>query len=152
MIWWRVCKRRWAKSAFTGLGAAENPGRWNSHGIRAVYCSDSLALAALEGLVHVEDWSLLADAHFVAIEVEVPDELLHIPSRLPANWNRVPISAASREFGDRFLAGRAAPAMRIPTAVVESGFNLVLNPLHPDFHRIRPGRPRPFRFDRRLTQ
>jgi hypothetical protein len=50
---WRIVKERHATTAFSGDGAAQAGGRWNSRGIRVVYASGSLALAALETLVHL---------------------------------------------------------------------------------------------------
>jgi RES domain-containing protein len=150
MICWRLCKRKWARTAFSGAGAAEFPGRWNSPGMRVVYCADSLALAALEALVHVEDRTILSHARFVAVEVRLADELVHLPKALPPGWNRTPVRRSVREFGDTFLASGSEPAMRVPSAVIPNGMIYVINPLHPLFPRITIGPPIPFRFDQRL--
>jgi RES domain-containing protein len=151
MISWRLSKERSATTAFSGTGAAEFPGRWNSAGMRVVYCADSLSLAALEALVHVEDKTILSHARVAAFEVMVPDDLVHVPDALPAGWNQTPVRRSVREFGDRFLAGRNAPVMRVSSAVIPNGMIYLINPLHPDFPRITIGKPIRFRFDQRLT-
>jgi RES domain-containing protein len=150
MICWRLCKREWAGSAFSGIWAAEFPGRWNSAGTRVVYCADSLSLAALEALVHVEDKTILSQARFAAFEVSVPDRLVHVPPALPPGWNQTPLRRSVKEFGDRFLYGRKAPVMRVSSAVVPNAMVYLINPLHPDFPRITIGKPVPFRFAPRL--
>lgn len=150
MVCWRLCKREWAGTAFSGGGAAEFPGRWNSAGMRVVYGADSLSLAALEALVHVEDKTILSHARFAAFEVSVPDRLIHAPAALPPGWNQTPVRRSVREFGDAFLVGRKAPVMRVPSAVIPNGIIYLINPLHPEFPKITLGAPIPFRFDQRL--
>ena len=51
---WRICRARYADESFTGRGARRFGGRWNSPGVPMVYCSSSLALAAIELFVHIE--------------------------------------------------------------------------------------------------
>ena len=86
---WRLCRAQWAKTAFSGAGAAANPGRWNSLGTRLVYCSETRSLCALEILAQVEDKRNLAQAKFVAIAVEVPEKLIARPARFPPDWRAV---------------------------------------------------------------
>lgn len=147
---WRLCKRKWARLAFSGIGAADNPGRWNSIGRKAVYCADSRALCALEVLAHVQNKRLLEQAEFVAISVDVPNDLIYHPGKLPANWNRMPVRMTSRRFGDHFLESGRLPVMRVPSAVVEGEFCYLLNPLHPNFPELQVGAAVSFRFDRRV--
>jgi RES domain-containing protein len=152
MVCWRLSKEHWAKDAFSGTGAAEFPGRWNSAGMGVVYCADTLSLAALEALVHVEDKTILSHARFVAFEVRVPESLVYKPAALPTGWNQTPVGRSVREFGDTFLADRRAPVMRVQSAVIPGGMIYPINPLHPNFARITIGSPIPFRFDQRLSK
>jgi RES domain-containing protein len=148
---WRICKDRWAETAFSGTGAAEFPGRWNSVGSKMVYASSSQALAALELLAHVEDRSYLRRARFSMIGVEIPEELVLTPKRFPAGWQRIPPGDSSRSFGDRFLRLQTFAVMRVPSAVVPEEYNFLINPLHKDFRLLRIGRPERFQFDARLA-
>jgi hypothetical protein len=43
VVGWRIVKEKHAKSAFSGEGARIFEGRWNSAGVRVVYCSENLA-------------------------------------------------------------------------------------------------------------
>jgi len=52
MLVYRVCRASF--KALDSEGARLNGGRWNSPGQPAVYTSSTLALAALEYLVHIE--------------------------------------------------------------------------------------------------
>jgi RES domain-containing protein len=148
---WRICQARWAASAFSGAGAAEFPGRWNSAGRRVVYCAATRALAAMELLANVEEKSILRRAGFVAIAVEIPDDLIFLPKMLPRDWRHTPVRPGPRKFGDKFLDGGRHPAMRVPSVVVLGEFNFVLNPLQARFADLKIGRPEIFQFDPRVV-
>jgi RES domain-containing protein len=144
----RICKARWEASAFTGAGAAEFPGRWNLPGEKVVYCAESRSLGSLEVLAHVTRKHTLAHARFVAIAVDIPDELIFHPERLPRRWDARPHEAQSQRFGSRLVAAHAAVAF--PSVITRGEFNVVLNPLHPDFARIKIRKAEPLSFDTRV--
>src|SRR5215472_282764 len=73
MRFWRICRRRYAADAATGEGARLYGGLWNSRGVRVVYASTSLALAAVETFVNLEP--NLQPRDLVSIEGEMSDEL-----------------------------------------------------------------------------
>jgi RES domain-containing protein len=73
MRFWRICRRRFTADAATGEGARRYGGRWNSRGVRMVYASTSLALAAMEIFVNLEPNVQPTD--LVSIEGEIPDNL-----------------------------------------------------------------------------
>ena len=50
---WRIVKAKHAATAFSGKGAADHGGRWNSRGVAVVYASRTKSLAVLESLVHL---------------------------------------------------------------------------------------------------
>ena len=147
MTLWRICKRRWAAGAFNGVGAAENPGRWNQEGRKAVYCAATRALAAWEVLVNTDRKKTLLRARFVAIPIEVPDDLIVRPTRFPADWDSKPAPDSTRAFGDRFLLTGKLPVMRVPSVTVRGEFCYVINPEHPAFGELSIGTPEPFTFD-----
>src|SRR5579863_7416641 len=100
MRFWRICRRRYAAEAATGEGARRFGGRWNSRGVRVVYASTSLALAAVETFVNLEP--NLQPKDLVSIEGEIPDELkvgrLDRRSR-PPTWHETR-DESLRRFGD----------------------------------------------------
>jgi RES domain-containing protein len=150
MLLWRICRRRYAASAWTGAGARLFGGRWNSPGTSVVYTSTSLALAAVETFVHLEP-NLQPD-DLVSIAVECPDGLPVSriePAALPSDWARRRDDSL-REFGDGWLRAAKTVALHVPSAAIHGEWNVLLNPAHPDFRRIRSQPPRPFEFDLRM--
>jgi len=73
-------------------------------------------------------------------------------SGLPANWRRYPPPEALAELGTRWARDLKSPVLAVPSAVIPQELNYVLNPVHPDFKRIRVGNPEAFRFDPRLRR
>ena len=151
IIAWRIVQRRFVKSAFTGEGARRFGGRWNSPGRVAVYTAASQALAALEMLVHLETQQLLQE--YVAIPVAIPEKFIHRVRLfdLPRNWNAYPATDATRALGDEWIARAASPALQVPSTVIPSEHNFLLNPAHGHFRKLRIGKARRFRFDPRLA-
>ncbi len=150
MTVWRLCKRRHA--ALDGQGARLAGGRWNSRGTAVVYASETLSLAALELLVHC-DAAFLPD-DLVAIPIEIPDGL---PARrieaasLARTWRHHPAPESLARLGDAWASDRGSAVLSVPSAVVPGERNFLLNPAHPDFKRIRAGRPEKFSLDARLA-
>ncbi len=150
MRFWRICRRRYAARAAGGEGARLYGGRWNSRGVAVVYASTSLALAAVETFVNLEPNLMPAD--LVSVEGEIPAsvEVARLDPRiLPARWEEAR-DESLRRFGDDWIrAGRSA-ALLVPSAAIRGEWNVLLNPAHTAFTRIRLRNPVPFQFDARM--
>ncbi len=145
---WRLVKVKHAATAFDGEGARLNGGRWNSVGVRMVYVSDTKSLAALETLVHLK---LPVASKFVAIPLQFDDALVELfpPKNLPAGWDAEPPSHASQQIGDAWAKNSRSALLALPS-VITGETNYLINPAHPDFSKIKIGKPVPFTFDPRL--
>jgi RES domain-containing protein len=95
----------------------------------------------------------LIDA-YVVIGVEVEDEwVTHLdPDLLVEGWHVSPPTPASQVVGNRWLTEGDTPVLRVPSVVVPREFNFVLNPVHPDFVRLRIGQPEALAIDPRLAR
>ena len=147
---WRICRRLYAADAFSGEGAQIYGGRWNSQGMSVVYASTSLALAAIETFVHVEP-NLQPD-DLVSIEAELPDDAATERvdlNLLPPQWYHRRDDLL-RTFGDNWIRAARTVALYVPSAAIHGEWNVLLNPAHPDFHRLKIHAPRAFTFDLRM--
>ena len=149
---WRIVKRKHVKNAFSGDGARLFGGRWNNPGVPLIYTATSQSLAALEILVHLEAPELLE--RYVILGVEVEESLIVDvdQSRLPKNWRASPAPPGVRAIGDEWAASRVSAAFRVPSVIVPAEHNLLLNPLHRDFLRLKMANSSTFRFDSRLPK
>jgi RES domain-containing protein len=149
---WRITKRKHARNAFTGEGARRFGGRWNHPGTAVVYAAQSQSLAALEMLVHLDSSELLEKYVFLPVELDEALITLVDLSRLPRNWRADPPPAEVKAVGDEWAASGTSVVLRVPSGLVPSESNFLLNPGHPDVGRLRIGKPLSFRFDSRLIE
>jgi RES domain-containing protein len=146
---WRIFPERFRDSAFTGIGGLYAARRWNRLGTPMVYTATSPALAALEFFVNLEPNEAPDD--LLMAEATVPDvnvETLKLDA-LPRNW-RALNNAGCREVGSRWAASLRSVALKVPSAVVDGDWNVLLNPKHPDFAKVEIGAAKAFRFDERM--
>jgi RES domain-containing protein len=143
----RIVKRKFVRTAFSGLGARLYGGRWNSVGTSMIYTAGSLSLAILEWRVHLAQWP---PPPLVVIEVEFDEALVWTPARLPQQWKRFPPPRSVAALGDNWIKMQRSAVMRVPSAVVSREWNYLLNPNHRDFSKVIIGRPREFHPDERL--
>ena len=137
MLLWRVTRKPFLTQALEGLGARKYGGRWNSRGVAVVYTSESLELAVLEALVHLDIDLLPKDAYQVGFELD-DQFIVPVSTPLPRGWDSVqPYSPNVQTIGDRWISDGASLGLRVPASVLPSRSNVLLNPSHPDMRRLR---------------
>jgi RES domain-containing protein len=124
---WRLDQAAFAATWDSGEGAYRLGGRWNSKGVRAVYCSIDPATAILEVAVHKGFRALDTVPHVLtAVTIATPPSL-HVvdPESVPnASWLRPGMpSAGQQSWGDALLADH--PFVVIPSVVSTHSWNLV---------------------------
>jgi RES domain-containing protein len=117
-----------------------------------VYSAGSLALAALEVLVHLDGPQLLQS--YIQIPVEFDQDLcrqLDVGS-LPADWAHSPAPESTKAIGTEWADSHASVVLAVPSVIVPDELTYLINPHHQDFRRLRLGRATSFRFDPRLVK
>ena len=151
----RITRQRERAPAFDGVGSSLYPGRWNERMRRVVYVTSRIPLGILEILVQSSGAPLVG---YVAYPVDVPDELLEVFDRsvlTPAWRTALEGREECRLHGERWrLSGNSVglivPSAVIPEAQAFGDVNVVLNPAHADFARVRIERPIALNVDPRL--
>ncbi len=115
-----------------------------------IYAASSYSGALLEVLAHSQSGQLPRHQSFV--EITIPDSISTetlIPAMLPG-WNSPDVGAA-RSFGDVWLAQKRTAVLLVPSMVTQGReSNVLINPAHPDFRRIKASKPQLVNWDRRL--
>lgn len=120
-----------------GTGAKLYGGRWNKKGTGVLYTSESRALALLEYLVHVTLSTLPENLSLVTFRI--PEELFSkhsTVSGLPDNWRDFPAPLVLANLGTEWVKKNKVLLLRVPSAIIEHEFNILINPQHPDFKYI----------------
>jgi RES domain-containing protein len=150
---YRIVNEKFVQGAFSGDGARLYGGRWNPIGFAAVYTAESLSLAVLEILVHLEDEELLFQ-RYVKIPVAFDPTLVYtIPyQNLPDNWDNLPIPESTQNIGRQWLEKGEYAILKVPSTIIKEEYNYLINPLHPDFKSLKIDEPQHFDFDHRLAK
>jgi RES domain-containing protein len=149
---WRLSRRTHLDRWPSGEGARRFGGRWNSRGVAVVYAAESLELALLEALVHLDLDLIPHDMWQVEIEV---DDALVVPlqSRLPRGWDAPPpYRPAVQRLGDRWVKSQSSLALRVPASVLPARCNVLLNPAHPAMAGVREIGRAPLPWPRRVME
>ncbi len=153
MLVWRISKKDFANTAFSGYGGLKAQARWNHSGNRIVYTAQSLSLAALEIWVHVNPKFPVPS--YVSFSAEIPDdlEMYNVQEKdLPADWKRPNLHPLLQDLGTAWLISCRTVVARVPSVTTPGEFNYLLNPQHPDFARIVQGPEESFQFDPRMRK
>ena len=116
-----------------------------------VYTSATLSLAALEYFVHLDPADAPTD--LIAIPAEIPDAVARreiAADTLPPTWRDYPAPDHLADLGTAWVRAGTTAVLVVPSAIVPPERNVLLNPAHRDFRRIRRGTPEPFSFDPRM--
>ena len=94
-----------------------------------------------------------APGTLVAVPADMPEDVSITrvkPSELASNWRTTPPPEGLAAIGTRWIQARHTLVLAVPSAIIPRELNYLLNPLHPQFKRVRIGPPEPFFFDPRL--
>lgn len=149
---WRILKRRYQDEPLSGEGARRVGGRWNHRGTPVVYLAESIALATLEVLVHLQDLDTLPKyvLRRFSFDATLVQELPR--PHLPVDWAMFPHPQSTKIIGEEWISGGSSVLLKVPSAVSPQEANYLLNPLHPDVEKIEIGSILEHAFDPRLTR
>ncbi len=114
-----------------------------------VYCATSPALAALEFFVHLDPSVAPDDLVMVQLEMSEDVKVERITREsLPAKW-RSPDSSCA-EIGSAWAWSGRSVGLEVPSIVVDGDWNMLLNPLHLDFAKVKIVAQEPWHYDARM--
>ena len=71
---------------------------------------------------------------------------------LPAGWNAYPVPISITRLGDRWLTDGKILLLKVPSVIVPSEYNVIINPAHPDFNKIKITATEKLAIDKRTEQ
>jgi RES domain-containing protein len=150
---WRIDRLAFPDK-FSGFGAYITPGRWHLRGNRVIYTSATASLAALEYLAHLKPDTIPLDISL--LEIDAPDDISverqNSPSTLNPDWRRIHLPVALQNFGTQWLIECRTAILAVPSAIIPSETNYLLNPAHPEISKVRIIDEALFSFDPRLLK
>jgi len=149
---YRITKRQYAEE-LSGSGARIHGGRWNHKGTSLIYTSENRALATVEYLVHVP--LSIVPARLSLVTLQIPDEIIAreiTTIDLPDDWRVYPPPLSLADIGTSWARTNESLLLRVPSAVVEHEFNILINPLHPSIKEVTILQLEDFIIDQRLLR
>lgn len=123
--------------AFSGEGAYLAGSRWNTPGRRMAFAAQSESLATLEYLVHATSEAYFHDTVLVVAQLDERYVAALNTAALPKDWRSFPPAAATQRIGDEWIAAQTSVALEVPSAVVPRERNVLINPRHRDFPKLK---------------
>lgn len=137
----------------TGAGAKAGGGRWNRPGTPMLYCAESIALACLETIVHLNLGALPLNRYLVAIDVPCAvwnAAVVLKPAAMPG-WDALPHGKISLDAGDDWVTKNTSLLCRVPSVIVPREHNVLINPRHQDAVKLTFRKLERWTYDTRFT-
>ncbi len=150
MLVFRITAKKYAGD-LSGYGAAMFGGRWNKKGMPVLYTGENKEIALLETIVHTPP---LLIPELDILTLEIPDDSITTieVKNLPKNWNSYPAPVILSEIGEMWFKERKTIALKVPSSIIHSSHNYILNCIHPEYTRVRLIERKNFKFDSRLKK
>ena len=148
MIVYRITNSQF-KDDISGNGAKIRGARWNLQGSSMLYTAENISLCILELLVHIGLQDIQNFYHLLAIAVPDGASVSEINiSKLKTGWLEDEDYTAF--MGTEFLKNNTNLVLKVPSAIIDEEHNLLINPYHVDFKKIKIKKSKEFIFDERL--
>ncbi len=150
MIVYRITIAKYS-SDIIGTGAAMYPGRWNKYGTPVLYTGATKEIALLENLVNAPS-RMIPDLDILTIEIP-DDSITELKiSDLPSNWAEYPAPTSLSVLGENWVHEGLTIALKVPSCIIDTSHNLILNCRHKDFKKVKIINKSKFHFDLRLLR
>lgn len=134
---YRISKTQYIND-LSGEGARLYGGRWNMKGDAMLYFSQNLSLSLLEIIVHVEYAELPMDYSFV--EAEIPDSCIKKIQSIDFIQPKLSSDGSVNEtqmVGSNWIINKEGLAMSVPSVILPQEHNILINPKHVDFEKLK---------------
>lgn len=136
MFVYRIVKSEMRAQDLSGAGAFRAGGRWNDKGTYLLYTSENSSLALLENLVHFDEQEMPEDLYIIQISIKDVKLIFELPdSDYLENWLETD-NLACKKLGDQLLQQHKFLGIKVRSAVNQSEFNILLDPLYPRYHDL----------------
>lgn len=146
---YRIAKDKYIRD-LSGTGAKKYGGRWNQKGTDILYTSQNASLAVLETLVHAQLNDLPTDLKLLCLQLPNDSIIKEFnPDNLPKNWRDYPSPNSLAEVGSDWAASRQSLILKVPSVVLPTEMNILINPSYPEFEKVEIDYIVNFEFDKR---
>ncbi|MBS1526423.1 MAG: RES family NAD+ phosphorylase [Bacteroidetes bacterium] len=120
------------------LQASGSANRWNLDDQFVIYAGGSRSLSTLELIVHKGFVSPSFKYKVMVISIADEDHLYeHVgQASLPSNWRSMLAYPELQQLGSEWYLSNRSLVLKVPSAVIPSEYNYIINATHPDFNKM----------------
>jgi len=145
---YRISKSKYIND-LSGIGARLHGGRWNRVGIPVLYTSALLPLALLELIVNFNSKSAFKQ-NYSYVKLDIPETAFSdVRDMIDIERDRNDTGRLHKITEQHFFELNAL-ALRVPSFVLPQESNIIINPLHPDFSKVKVILKDEVKLDKRL--
>ncbi len=122
-------------------------------GTPALYTSESKSLAVLEILAHTT--KQLMPSECILITIEIPKNLKRKIKKivsLPPDWDSLETSEQTQTLGRIEFNENKQLGIVVPSSIIRQEYNIILNPRHKEFNKLKVLTIESFKIDERVVQ
>ncbi|MCY7410913.1 MAG: RES family NAD+ phosphorylase [Chitinophagales bacterium] len=152
MLLYRIANRRYIDE-LKGEGARLYGGRWNAAGLPVIYTSSHISLAVLEIIANTSLFHL--PKHMQLLTLEVSNNATNEEFKqknLPLDWKEFPSNTSTHLIGDRWLIEKRSLLLKVPSVIITTEHNWLINPLHTEMKKVKIKKIEDFPIDERVLQ
>ncbi len=132
MILFNIRAEKYASS----LLASGVANRWNKKDEFVIYATESISLATLELLVHINSAQLNKKYKLLSIEVDDTCAIEHKTiENLPKDWRSFNAYSKLQHAGSEWYQSCKSIILQIPSVIIQQESNYIINTKHPDFDK-----------------
>ena len=137
-------------SELSDLGASLYGGRWNSKGKPVIYTGENVEIALLEVLANI---TIPLLHNYNLVKIAIPDNSIDVLNSkdLPKNCKHYPAPKNITKMGDEWIKSNNSVALKVPSCIILTANNYILNCNHPDIKKVKIISIAPFKIDSRLV-
>jgi RES domain-containing protein len=133
---------------FDATGSMLDPGRWNTPASPMIYASEHYSTAMLEKLVHGSG-ELPPNQHYIEITIPNGSAYEMLDTAALPDWY-TEAGTASKTYGEKWQQQKRSLILIVPSVVARIEKNILINPEHAEFGKIKPSLHHPVWWDKRL--
>ena len=143
---YRITQKKYADK----LKASGAPNRWNKENEFVIYTSESKSLCILELLANRN--GKMKNQDYNILTILIPNKKTHfqIIRDLDRDWKSMKNYNILQNIGSDWYKNKNSLVLKIPTVILDTEFNFVINTKHPEFDKVKILSNEPFVWDTRI--
>ena len=146
---YRISRKEYIED-LSGMGAKMFGGRWNPKGYSMLYTSENKSLSALEVLVHLNNKTVPEELQIITLELQEGDIIEYDVKKYRKILKREDSIIKFKMEGKNWIDSGLSIGLKVPSVLIRGEMNILLNPNHKQYKKVKVLSIEDFKFDERF--